>query len=55
MFIRIAVSVTDSATVNPNCIKTLLANFFSIFSIKSKPFFSNGREGLPRNPPDCPI
>ena len=37
--------------VNPNGIKTLLANGLITFSIKGNPLFSNG----PRNPPDCII
>ena len=48
-------TVADSAAVNPNDIKTLLANGLSIFFIKDKPAFSNGSTSLPKNPLDCPI
>ena len=51
----LAASVTDAAAVNPNGIKTLLANDLSTFFIKGNPVFSNGPESLPKNPPDCPI
>ena len=30
----------------------LLANVFSTYFIKSKPFYSNGHKSLPRNPHD---
>ena len=48
-----AAFLADAATVNPNGIKTLLANGLSTFPIKSNPVFSNGPESLPKNPPDC--
>ena len=48
----IAASVTDSATVNPIGIKTLLANGLSTFFVKGKSVFS---KSLPKNPTDCPI
>ena len=48
-----AAFIADAATVNPNGIKTLLANGLSTFPIKSNPVFSNGPESLPKNPPDC--
>ena len=50
--ISIAVSVADAAVVNPNGIKTLLANGLSTFFLKSNPVFSIGLNILPRNPPD---
>ena len=50
-----AASVADVTAVNPNDIKTFLANSLSIFFIKCNPFFSNGPKSLPKNPPDCPI
>ena len=43
IFLWIVASVADAAAVNPNGIKTLLANDFSTFSIKGNPIFSNGR------------
>ena len=51
----IAASVADAATVNPNSIKTLLANGLSTFSVKEKAVVSNSPKSLPRNPPDYPI
>ena len=47
IFSWIAASVADAAAVNPNGIKTLLANRLSTFPIKCKPVFSNG----PKSPP----
>ena len=55
IFLRIATSVTGAAAVNPNGIKTLLANGFHTFPNKSNPVFSNGPKSLPNNLPDCPI
>ena len=51
----IAASAANAAGVNPNGIKTLLANGLSAFLIKSNSVFSNGPRSLPKNPPDCPI
>ena len=48
-------SVADTAVVNPNGIKTLLANGVKTFFIKSNPDFSNGPKSLPKNPAYCPI
>ena len=48
----IAVSVADAAVVNPNGIKSLLANGLSTFFIKGNPAFSIGPNILPRNPLD---
>ena len=42
IFLWIAASVANAATVNPNGIKTLLANGLSTFHIKGNPVFSNG-------------
>ena len=50
----IAASVA-AAAVNPDDIKTLLANGISTCSIKAKPVFSNSSKSLPKNPRDCPI
>ena len=44
-----------ATAVNPNGIKTILANGLSTLFIKGKPFFSNGPKSLPRNPTDFPI
>ena len=55
IFLSLAASVAESAAVNPNGIKTLLANGLSTFPIKGNPVFSNGRKSLPENPPDYPI
>ena len=46
-------SVADAAVVNPNGIKTLLANGLNTFSIKGNPVFNIGPKGLPKNPFDC--
>ena len=43
------------AAVNPNGIKTLLANVLSTFFVKGNSAFSNGPKSLLKNPPDCPI
>ena len=55
IFLWIAMSAVDAATVSSKGIKTLLADDLSTLFIKSKPVFSNGPKILPRNPPDCPI
>ena len=55
IFLWIAAPVADAGAVNPNGIKTLLANGLSTFPIKGNPVFSNGPKSLPKNPPDCPI
>ena len=55
IFLWIAASVAAAAAVNPNGIKTLLANGCSTFFIKGKQVFSNGPRSLPRNPPDYHI
>ena len=51
IFCWIATSVADAAAVNPNGIKTLLANGSSIFFISGIQLFGNGT----RSPPDCAI
>ena len=52
----IAASVAAAAAaVNPNGIKTFLANGLSTFPIKGNPVFSSGHKSLHKNPPDCPI
>ena len=55
IFLWISVSVADAAAINPNGIKTLLANGLSTFPIKSNPVFGNGPKILPKHPPGCPI
>ena len=52
IFVCIHTSTADVATVNPNGIKTLLANNLSTFFVKSQPSFSNGARCLARNPPE---
>ena len=47
--------VTDAAPVNPNGIKTLLANGLSTFPIKDNLVFNDGPKSLPKYPPDCKI
>ena len=44
-----------AAAVNPNDIKTLLANGFSTLTVKGNPVFSNCPKILPKNPPHCAI
>ena len=44
----------DGAAVNPNGIKTVLANSLSTFFIEGKPVFSNGNKSLLKNPADPP-
>ena len=55
LFFWTAESVTDAAAVNPDSIKTFLANDLSTFFIKGKPNFSCSPRSLLKNPPDCPI
>ena len=54
IFLWIAASVADDAVVNPNGIKTYLANCLITFPIEGNLVFSNGPISLPKNPPDCP-
>ena len=49
-FFCIPASAADAAAVNPNGIKTLLANGLITFFINGKPVFNNGPRSLPRNP-----
>ena len=53
MFRQISTSAADDAAVNPNGIKTSLANVPGIFFISCKPVFSNSPKFLPRNPLEC--
>ena len=55
IFLSIAASVADATAINPNDIKTLLANGLSTFTIKGNPVFSNGPKILSKNSPDCTI
>ena len=55
IILRIAESVAAATALNPNGIKTLLANGLSAFPIKDNPVYINGPKGLPKNHPDCPI
>ena len=50
----IPASAADAA-VNPEGIKTLLANGLVTFFINGNPLFSNGPKSLPRIPADCII
>ena len=54
-FFQLAPPVSDDAAVNPNSIKTLLANVLSTFFIKDKLVFSDGPRNLPKNRLDCLI
>ena len=55
IFLCIPASAADAAAVNPNGIKTLLANGLITFFINVNLVFSNGPRSLPRNLPDCII
>ena len=55
IFLWIAASVADAVAINPNGIKTRLANGLSSFPIKGNPVPNNGPKSLLENPPDCPI
>ena len=55
IFLCIPASAADAAAINPNVIKTLLANGVITFFINGNPVFSNGPRSLPRNPLDCTI
>ena len=55
IFLCIFASAADAALVNPNGIKTLLANGLITFFISGNPVFSNGPRSIPRNHPDCII
>ena len=55
VFLWIAESIDDAAAVNPNGIKTLIANGLSTFLIKGNPVFSNAPKSLPKNSLDGPI
>ena len=48
-------TVADAAAVNPNGIKTSLANGLNIFFIKGNLIFSNGPKSLPKNLLACTI
>ena len=53
IFLCISASAADPAAVNPNGIKTLLANSLIKLFTSGNPGFSNGPRSLPRNLPDC--
>ena len=55
IFLGIATSVADSADVNPNGIKRLMANGLDTFPIKRNQGFVNGPKSLTNNPLDCRI
>ena len=55
IFLCFPASAADYTAVNPNGIKTLLANGWITFSINVNPVFSNGPIILLRNPSDCII
>ena len=49
LLLTLMVFVADAAAVNPNGIKTTLANDLTTFFIKDKPSFSNGPRILSEN------
>ena len=54
-FLWIVASVSHVTAVDPNGIKTLLANNLGILPIKGNPVYINGIKNLTKNSPDCPI
>ena len=54
-FLCIYESAVEAAAVNPNAIKTRLANGLITYFIKGNPVFNNGARSLLRNPPGCTI
>ena len=55
IFLCIPASAADAALVNPNGIKTLLANGFITFFINGSRVFNNAPRSLPKNPRGCTI
>ena len=55
IFLWIAALVADTAVVDPNVIKTILAYGLSTFFNKANLFFNNGPKILLKNPLYCPI
>ena len=55
ILLRIAASVADAVAVNPDDIKTLLANGLRTFPINGNLVFTNDTKNLLKNPPDCTI
>ena len=55
IFLWIATSVSDAAAVNPDGIKTLLANGLSSLFIRGNPGFSNGPKSLSKSLTVYPI
>ena len=55
IFLWIVAFVADVDAVNPNGIKTLLANGLRTFPIKGNLVFNNGLKILLKICPDCPI
>ena len=53
IFLCIPESAADAAAINPNGIKTLLANGLVTFFTSGNPVFNNGPRSLSRNPLDC--
>ena len=47
IFLWVAASVADVATINPNVVKTFLADSLNTFPIKGNPFFNNGPKSFP--------
>ena len=55
IFLWIAASVVDTAAVNSNGVKTLLACDLGIFFIKGNPVYSNCPKSLHKKLSGCPI
>ena len=52
IFLSVPVSAADAAAVNPNGVKTVLANGLVTFFINGNPAFNNEPRNPLRNPPD---
>ena len=55
IFLCITASAANVSAVNPNGVKTLLANELITFVINCNPVFNIGPRNIPRNTPDCII
>ena len=53
--ILLRIAVADAVAVNPDDIKTLLANGLRTFPINGNLVFTNDTKNLLKNPPDCTI
>ena len=54
-YVSAAAAAAAAAAVNPNGIKTLIADGLITLFINGSPVFNNGPRSIPRNPPDSII